>query len=160
MKTKYLYSLIASRCSNVTVIIACVFLIFASSCTKKEPQFEINNELIGTWNFIGFGNTETGTFRDVEKPQDCEDCYIFNFGSDGLFYGKTSKSYGCYYRINDVSIEFLFDAVTGTTPMDGDNGNFIRALYFVYTYQLNEQDELILFYYGEEFNYLLFNRTE
>jgi len=160
MKTKCLYSLFDRRGFNLLSVIACSVLIFSSSCKKEEPPIENNNELIGTWKFIGFGNTDTGTFRDVEKPQDCEDCYIFSFGTDSVFYGKTSKSWSCYYRINDVSIDFLFDAVTGTIPMDGDNGNFIRALYYVFNYQLNEQDELKLLYYGEEFNYLLFDRTE
>jgi hypothetical protein len=82
MKPKTLVSLISFKNLNSIITIVFVCLIFLSSCEKEKPIIEYKNELIGTWKFIGFGNTDTGTFRDVEKPENCDDCYIFSFRTD------------------------------------------------------------------------------
>ncbi len=149
MKTKCLYSHVASRNFNFLVIIACFSLIFFSSCEKDK------NELIGTWKCVGFGSSETQAFRPIE-PMDCDKCYKFSFQNDNVFGGQTyTNGVSWHYEIINDSIKFTHQFSTDVNELyDGDE--FRNAIENTFAYQLNDSGALKLFYTGEDFNYLLF----
>jgi hypothetical protein len=155
MKTKCLYSLIARRGFNLLAVITCGVLIFSSSCKKEDSPIENKNELIGTWKCIGFGNTETETFRSIE-PMDCDKCYKFSFQNDNVFGGQTyTNGVSWHYEIINDSIKFTHQFSTDVNELyDGDE--FRNAIENTFAYQLNDSGALKLFYTGEDFNYLLF----
>lgn len=156
MKYRFSYSQIRTL---RTAILFCSIIILSAGCEKEMHKPGYVNELLGRWQCIGFGNSETELFREIE-PQDCEDCYRFSFRTDSLFVGKTYwNGMNWRYEIKSDSIKFT-DYLTTLVNEEHDTETFINAIFNSYSYQLIDSTELRLYYVGDTFNYLLFVKCE
>jgi len=135
----------------IKILFLCGIIVFAACSHKKD---DTTNPLIGSWKCLGFGNTQTGTFEEIE-PKDCDKCYTLNFKEDGTITGHTSTNNSSWkYNINSNEIKIHDQFSTDINELY--NGwQYVEAILKVHTYEINEQGDLLL-YYENENNYLIF----
>lgn len=134
------------------ILFLCGILVFmAFSCEKKNDD---TPPLIGSWKCLGFGNTQTGTFKEIE-PQNCEECYILNFKENDTVTGHTSTNQVMgIYEIAPSLKQLSFTRFGGTEINElFDGKKYVEAILKVHSYEINEQGDLLLFY---DNNYLIY----
>lgn len=139
---------------KLLAVFICSLLIFLSACEKENE-----NELIGTWQCIGFGNTQTQFIRLIE-PQ-YKGYYELTFANDSMCGAWTTlNSVNWYYQIQKDSIVFTSSHETQVLEKYDDVYIFKDAINNAYAYEIFAQERLKIFYKGNEYNYLLFYKVD
>ena len=139
------------------LFLSAIMILAAFSCDDDED--ENHNHLIGTWKCIGFGSSETNELREIE-PENCDECYILTFKTDGTFDGKIVMSvFSGKYEISESNKVTFSDIISTDIGEIGDAANY-RDIYLngttYFKYNLIE-NQLKLYYSGSETEYLLYN---
>ena len=142
-----------------------ILLLAVVGCEKtvpEPPEPEPTSPLRGTsWQLIGFGDTQTGTFREIER--ECESHFTLKFDGYTLFVWLIENEFISFYSANYETgrlIRELFHHSFLDSEPDGEELLFYkvfwaRNLYFAIT----TRGELRLF--GRDENiYLLFESQQ
>ncbi len=93
---------------------------------KVSENKEVNENIVGTWKCIGFGNPKTSEIKLIE-PQDCEECFTMTFKEDGTFegYSSTVLLSGNYeVHGSGISLSNRSDSFFNKVEEMGDGGKF------------------------------------
>ena len=119
---------------------------------KKITEFPYC--LKGTnWKLEGIVDTETDSLKILE-PQDCEDCFTFNFKTDSSAFG--------YSVVNELYLVLgpgMHKFYVMTDALDpGDGLLFNHIMYSTTSYGLDLSKNELKFYYDNRKKYLLFKQ--
>ncbi|MDH6341250.1 hypothetical protein M2480_000400 [Parabacteroides sp. PFB2-12] len=133
-----------------------LFAMLSGGCSKDD---DMPQELVGTWQCVGFGERNNAEIKAIE-PQDCTSCYMLVIKENGDFSGSCTSSNLTIERSFSINGKKKTIKIPGDyTPDDmlrpGDGNLYLKCLYDVRSYSVTSSD-LQLFYTDN--NYLLYKR--
>ncbi len=141
--------------NKFTFFVALFLCVGIWGCEDKEDTKNDNNDIVGTWKCIGFGNEETKKVKPIWSKH-CEKCYTITFKEDGIFEGKSLfNGFSGKYKVNQTSFEMTNIGGTKIGEM-GDAGIFIHGIYNAQNC-IFEEDSVCVYY--SKTAYLLFKRS-
>ena len=152
MKIKFLYkkSLLCAAFILLLAVIGC------EKTAQEPPEPEPTSPLRGTsWQLIGFGDTQTGTFREIER--ECESHFTLKFDGYTLFAHSIENEfisfYGVNYETGRLGRGFFFHHTQIPEPDDGKL--FLNAFWYGQYFSITTRGELQLLNRNDNI-YLLF----
>ncbi len=133
-----------------------IVLFTVASCEKSDTTDD-GRSIIGTWQCIGFGNTEiSDAFKEIE-PKDCEKCFVLTFKEDGSCGGfAVSNEIAGSYTLNRDKQELKPNIHMVTEINELYDGNlYLSLLGKVANYSFSDKGELLL-YYNDQKEWLIF----
>lgn len=111
-------------------------------------------DLLHTWKFQGFGNTNDNYFEKA-TPSDCDECYVLTFSEDGAFSGhSTTNGFSGEYTVDGKDIKIIDFIATEIYEL-GNGGKYLEKMNQIQRYEIIGNK--LKLYYNQEQNYLLFN---
>lgn len=135
-----------------------IILLTTLGITGCERDLQLDNQsLTGTWKCLGFGDTNTWDFKEIDN-KGCSQCFLLNFNEDNTMRGVTMANTleGEFEISSNNGFRFIN---VGSTKVyeEGDAIHFAEALSKVNTYEARGE-QLLLYYTNNQ--YLLFEQED
>ncbi|MDH6341249.1 hypothetical protein M2480_000399 [Parabacteroides sp. PFB2-12] len=136
---------------HLSYLLLFLFAMLSGGCSKDD---DMPQDLVGTWQCVGFGERNNAEIKAVE-PQDCTSCYVLEIKENGDISGATTtNSFSGKISYKSQSIKIV-DILITKVGEKGDGYIYFDRFLETNSY-IRTLNDLQLFY--EDNSYLLYKR--